>query len=309
MTNSLMIMRRKDIGNGLVKVLHGKESTTWLVESQNMDVGTMQPGIQSTNIAMAFTLRQDSGGEFVPYLEHQPVFAFLPLRTYGLKFILQGDFILPSSREEVDGDSAWNQWLLSEFPELFVNAAESFRSLHCYQSNPGKAVSLYMSFVPLIGEVLGFFSPLPRMIISKLRVSPCLPLDGMDKRWVLPCMVLRGWNDQIHILLPDDLLNRHLGVGYLHRDVSLSDPLEAALGVHTFGPRILIDLMITVCNTGDDLKNLGLNWIGSWLVALYECLSCRPTGHEYFFQVNSESDCLNDLAQIPFIPLSDGSYT
>ena len=98
-----------------------------------------------------------------------------------MKFILQGDFILPSSKEEVDGESAWNQWLLLEFPELFVNAAESFRSLHCYQSNPGKAVSLYMSFVPLIGEVLGFFSPLPRMIISKLRVSPCLPLDGMDK--------------------------------------------------------------------------------------------------------------------------------
>ena len=122
-------------------------------------------------------------------------------------------------------------------------------------------------------------------------------------------MVLRGWNDQIRILLPDDLLNRHLGVGYLHRDVSLSDPLAAALGVRTFGPRILIDLMITVCNTGDDLKNLGLNWIGSWLVALYECLSYRPIGHESFFQVNSESDCLNDLAQIPFIPLSDGSYT
>jgi hypothetical protein len=89
----------------------------------------------------------------------------------------------------------------------------------------------------------------------------------------------------------------------------LSDPLAAALGVHTFGPRILIDLMKSVCNRGDDLKNLGLNWIGSWLVALYECLSCRPTGHESCLQVNSESDYLGDIAQIPFIPLSDGSYT
>lgn len=47
-------------------------------------------------------------GEYMPCLEKQPVFAFLPLRSYGLKFILQGDFIFPFSREEVYGDSAWN---------------------------------------------------------------------------------------------------------------------------------------------------------------------------------------------------------
>ena len=56
LTNSLLIMRREVIGNGLIKVSHGKESTTWLVASWKLNVGTMQPGIQSTIIAMAFTL-------------------------------------------------------------------------------------------------------------------------------------------------------------------------------------------------------------------------------------------------------------
>ncbi|KAH9313381.1 hypothetical protein KI387_028416, partial [Taxus chinensis] len=229
LTNSLNIMRREDIGNGLVKVSHGKESTTWLMASQKLNAGILRPGVQTTEIAMAFTLSEDRSGEYVPCLEKKPVFAFLPLRGYGLKFILQGDFILPSSREEVDGDSAWNQWLLSEFPKLFVSAAVSFRDLPCYQSNPGKAVTLYMSFVPLVGEVLGFFSPLPGMILSKLRASSCLPLEGKDKKWVLPCKVIRGWSDQIRILLPDELLNNHLGLGYLHKDVHLSDPLADAL--------------------------------------------------------------------------------
>ena len=56
LTNSLMIMRREDIGNVPVKVSHGKESTTWLVVSWKLNVSTMQHGIQSTKIAMAFTL-------------------------------------------------------------------------------------------------------------------------------------------------------------------------------------------------------------------------------------------------------------
>ena len=56
LTNSLMIMRIEDIGNVLVKVSHGKESTTWLVVSWKLNVGIMQHGIQSIKIAMAFTL-------------------------------------------------------------------------------------------------------------------------------------------------------------------------------------------------------------------------------------------------------------
>eukprot|EP01018_Ginkgo_biloba_P025050 Gb_08163 [translate_table: standard] len=309
LTNSLKIMRREDIGNGLVKVSHGIESTTWLVTSQKLNAGITRLGVQTTEIALAFTLSEDPSGEYGPYLEQQPVFAFLPLRAYGLKFILQGDFILPSSREEVDGDSAWNQWLLSEFPELFVSAAESFKALPCFCSNPGKAVTLYMSFVPLVGEVLGFFSPLPRMIISRLRASQCLPLDGKDKQWVLPCMALRGWSDQIRMLLPDDLLNNHLGLGYLHRDVALSDPLATVLGVHTFGAGTLIEIMKSICKRRDAIKNLGLEWIGSWLVALYDCLNVRPTATQSSVHVKPEPDSLSALGQIPFIPLSDGSYT
>ena len=56
LTNYLMIMRREDIGNGLVKVSHGKEIITWLVVSWKLNVCTIRPGIQSTKIAMAFTL-------------------------------------------------------------------------------------------------------------------------------------------------------------------------------------------------------------------------------------------------------------
>lgn len=73
------------------------------------------------------------------------------------------------------------------------------------------------------------------------------------------------------MLLLDDLLN-HLGLGYLHRDVHLTDPLANALGVHAYGPRTLIEMLKSLCNNRDDLRDLGLNWLGSLLAALYDCL-------------------------------------
>ena len=60
-------------------------------------------------------------------LQPQQVFAFLPLRSYGFRFIVQGDFDLPSSREDVNADSAWNQWLREKIPSLFVEAAEKMK--------------------------------------------------------------------------------------------------------------------------------------------------------------------------------------
>lgn len=38
-----------------------------------------------------------------------------------------GDFDIPSSREDVDRDSPWNQWLRSEVPQLFLQAMDVFR--------------------------------------------------------------------------------------------------------------------------------------------------------------------------------------
>jgi hypothetical protein len=38
-----------------------------------------------------------------------------------------GDFDVPSSREDVDRDSSWNQWLRNEIHILFVEALDAFK--------------------------------------------------------------------------------------------------------------------------------------------------------------------------------------
>ncbi|KAH6786758.1 hypothetical protein C2S52_006310 [Perilla frutescens var. hirtella] len=305
--DSSFVMRKEDLGNGIVEVALGDQRMTSFVASKKLKADIIRSDVQTTEISVAFTLKDADGEGYIPVLNQQPVFSFLPLRTYGLKFILQGDFVLPSSREEVDGNSPWNQWLLSEFPDLFVSAEKSFCSLPCYMNSPEKAVTIFMSFVPLVGEVHGFFSRLPRMIISKLRKSNCLLLEGDEKEWVPPCKVLRNWTDQSRSLLPDSLLHEHLGLGFLNKDIVLSDSLAKALGVEDCGPTILLRFMSSLCRSEDRLKSMGFGWLTSWLSTIYVMSS------QLYMQTSSsygtESDFINNLQKTPFIPLSDGKYS
>ncbi|CAA0818650.1 Histidine kinase-- DNA gyrase B-- and HSP90-like ATPase family protein [Striga hermonthica] len=305
--HSLIVMRRKVLDDGIVEVALGNEKMTWFVVSQKLRADAIRSDVQTTEISIAFTLQENSDGGYAPILNQQPVFAFLPLRTYGLKFILQGDFVLPSSREEVDGNSPWNQWLLSEFPDLFVSAERSFCALPCYRGIPGKAITVFMSFIPLVGEVHGFFSSLPRMIISKLRMSDCLILEGDEIKWAPPCKVLRNWTEQTRDLLPDSLLREHLGLGYLNKDIVLSDSLAKALGVEEYGPKILLGVISSLCCSDNGLKSVGISWLCSWFNAVYMMSS------QFLMQttpsVVSEFDWITNLQKIPFIPLSDGKYS
>ncbi|KAL2507860.1 Histidine kinase [Forsythia ovata] len=305
--DTLIVMKKEVVGNGIVKVYVGEEKMTWFVVSQKLQADVFRPDVRTTEISIAFTLWETENGDYIPHLDQQPVFAFLPLRTYGFKFILQGDFVLPSSREEVDGNSPWNQWLMSEFPGLFVGAERSFCDLPCFRGSPGKAVSAFMNFVPLQGDVHGFFSSLPRMIISKLRASNCLILEGDENVWVPPCKVLRSWTEQDRALLPDSLLREHLGLGFLDKDIVLSDSLARALGVEDYGPKVLLQIISSLCCSKNGIKSMSLIWLSSWLNAIY-VISSHSSGKT---SLNSGAglDLLVNLRKIPFIPLSDGRYS
>ncbi|KAL3003470.1 hypothetical protein AAZX31_08G108800 [Glycine max] len=305
LNDTLTVMKKEISGDGIIKVSHGKEKIVWFVVSQKLQTNSIRFDVQTTEISMAFTLQESDNG-YIPCSDQQPVFAFLPLRTYGLKFILQGDFVLPSSREEVDGDSPWNQWLLSEYPNLFVRAQREFCELPCFRSEPGKGLSAFMSFVPLVGEVHGFFSSLPRLIISKLRMMNCLLVDGDNNEWAPPCKVLRGWTEQVRNLIPDNMLLEHLGLIYLDRNIVLSDELARALGIEEFGPNILVRVLSSLCHTKSGLISMDMSWLASCLnilsVTMFNSSGSVPINFEM-------KDVQKNLQKMPFIPLSDGTYS
>ncbi|GAX75620.1 hypothetical protein CEUSTIGMA_g3064.t1 [Chlamydomonas eustigma] len=150
-------------------------------------------------------------------LPQQQVYAFLPLRSYGLKLIVQGDFVVPSSREAVDSDSPWNQALRAELPTVFIKAllackkldqdpAPLWSSQQCEDGISGPthpihspqhqesfidaldatmpALDLWLRCLPALGEAQGFFAPLPQMLATSLRATPCIPTESGS--WVTP---------------------------------------------------------------------------------------------------------------------------
>lgn len=53
----------------------------------------------------------------------QQAFAWLPLRSYGFRFIIQADWVVPSSREAITETDPFNQSLREELPAAFANAS------------------------------------------------------------------------------------------------------------------------------------------------------------------------------------------
>jgi hypothetical protein len=93
----------------------------WLLVSKEL-VPTLERNekiIPLTRVAVAIPLAAHPADKDLPKRE---VFAFLPLRNYGLSFVVQADFIVPSSREAVDASHEWNQWLREEAHVVFVDA-------------------------------------------------------------------------------------------------------------------------------------------------------------------------------------------
>lgn len=85
---------------------------------------------------------------------------------------LQADFIVPSSREAVDCDSAWNEVLREQVPSLFLQALTSFRQLPAANaSQPMAWVNRWLQSMPLPREVPPVCSALTAISVASMASS------------------------------------------------------------------------------------------------------------------------------------------
>ncbi len=81
------VMLRQQLADSVVELRHGDQAQhvmNWLVVNQTVtpNVKRLDVEVQETEIALAFELGTEQPSQ-------QQVFAFLPLRRYGLRFIVQ----------------------------------------------------------------------------------------------------------------------------------------------------------------------------------------------------------------------------
>ncbi|KAL1747603.1 hypothetical protein HDZ31DRAFT_72121 [Schizophyllum fasciatum] len=80
-------------------------------------------GIDTSEVTLAFPI--DKNG--APVARDEYAHAFLPLRKYGFKFIIQADFLTPASREDVLEEKPWNLAILNGILAALLIAMERLK--------------------------------------------------------------------------------------------------------------------------------------------------------------------------------------
>ncbi|KAK0132689.1 hypothetical protein N1851_032434 [Merluccius polli] len=300
----VVAMTRRDRSHNVLEVEHTEGTERWLLIKHTLEPKQIKEEVESTELALAFLLGDDTvPGDIITLPQKQPVFAFLPLRSFGFRFIVQGDFDIPSSREDVDIDSPWNQWLRSEIPQLFVQALDVFNDHPEFSGMKG--LVHFLQFVPLPDEVQDFFNPVARQIIQLLKGKAFLPTLNSEREveYKLPSQVAVCQDAVIRNVIGREELDRHLSLAYLHPRLQ---PLPPVSLLTHLGVRHLRGSDVTTVTTAmaRELTQGGELHTDEGLRRLARLLVCNFRALEYGY---GETDSiLRELRELPIIPLADG---
>jgi hypothetical protein len=201
-----------------------------------MKLNDVKCDVESTTIAIAYPLNAILESSSHQSLPSQPLFAYLPLRPYGFRFILQADFEIPANRQEVLRDNMWNEWLKSEMIHLLPLAYEQFQRLpellasssldfqeHSHSLTPIQTLKYFLKLIPTRNEIDPYFNSFIDKSVQLLMGIIQLPVIREDKNgiieWVSPtrCVIVR--DSFIRQIFAQDLLLSHFNSYYLDEQI------------------------------------------------------------------------------------------
>ncbi|CAE7198124.1 NOV [Symbiodinium natans] len=272
------------------------EEDHWLLLRRQFQVpeGLSKPGLASPpSTLLELALPRDSQGGFDRSRGPQQVFAFLPVRSYGLPFALQADWAVSSSREELLAGCAWNEFLKAQIPQLMMELVAAVRA-----EPPSSALRwTYYSAIPPASTASSFFRPVLAQVQARLRGCECMLTD--EDTFCQPQQAIRCSEEARGAFdgcspLRDAL--RSQGLHLLHEKVEAFAPagLLDSLGVQRLGASTLLRLLP---------KSEAFPGLDAWrqiLVLLDQLLDAAPR--------NDTARLVEVARQLPLLPLqSDGS--
>ncbi|MCX7811237.1 MAG: DUF3883 domain-containing protein [Leptospiraceae bacterium] len=296
------IVERKE-KDGKVVITHskGKEyykliRKTLTVPRDIQEQEEKRKGVEETILILAFPLTPDGLADAT---KEQKIFAYLPTRNYGFNFIIQADFLLPSSREDIHKDKSWNNWLRDNIASVFLEAVDEFKQ-------DEKLKTTYYNYIPLANEVTDeFFSSVVNQIHNKLREYECILTESDN--WCKPQEVFRA-DKEIRELIPNDDLKEFFGKEYISSDIKANKSTLDALKVSEFEFSHLAQCL----QKTEWLKQQS----DEWFIKLYSYLNSRNLGEEQLRELKElrilrlENDELASTIEKPvFFPLDKkGDY-
>jgi hypothetical protein len=235
--------------------------------------------VPRTDVALAFrVVGQGAGTAALSVCE---MFAFLPLRTFGLRFVVQADFMLTTSREELAA-SVWNDFLCDHVPSLYVDA------FHALLESTALQDVCFFGTLPILRDIApGPILSVARNIVSHMQRVRCVRVIGEEKsggeEWSLPrsavsmaalpavdrSLVLHVWSGSgvasatsLELALLDDQWAASVGLGSQAR---------TALGVRTIAATDVLRLIVARLDVAMDGADVCVDaelwrWLASALV-------------------------------------------
>ncbi|KAF2178732.1 hypothetical protein K469DRAFT_642268 [Zopfia rhizophila CBS 207.26] len=147
-------------GSLYIVLSQGKSFSRYLVKKHVVNHHVLEekrPGCSQSEILLAFPVLTQS--------TTQSVYAFLPIRDYGFRFLLQADFLLTANREGIDNSSSWNCTLRDATVQAFLESVDHIIA--------GPLKYHWLQYIPT-EEISSFFFPVRKKIIEALSQKPVL---------------------------------------------------------------------------------------------------------------------------------------
>ncbi|CAF2878871.1 unnamed protein product [Rotaria sp. Silwood2] len=339
------IFTRIDHANG--EIIELQETTTngtvtknlWLVVKKVLQVPEhikeklreVKCDVHSTSIAIAYPLNnlQNLIQQLPPA---QPLFAYLPLRSYGFRFILQADFEIPVTRQEILHDNIWNEWLKNEMVQLIPLAYTHFQTLPDLLASLLSSIEIgsqltavqvliyFLKLIPTRNELDPYFNPFVDKTMKLLMGIIKLPVCREDTsgqlhtEWVQPSQCILVKDPFIRKILPQDLLLSHFNMYYIPEQLAseCNERTLIKLGCAPLQFSSIIRLIKGLYKHQEQehsTKTSSIEQIAQWLLCIDLILQQQQEGEQTRGGHNErvETTSITELKQLKIIPLNGHS--
>ncbi|KAI0406032.1 hypothetical protein F4802DRAFT_560462 [Xylaria palmicola] len=249
----------------------------------DLPIEAKRMGVAQSELVLAFPIN-DLPDE--PQSGVQNVYAFLPISAYGLRFLLQGDFLLTASRLHIDESSHWNRTLRDALANVFVHTVSQF--------NSGFMKYVWPFYVPVVET--GFFADSSASILQQLTENEVLESCAGQLAKPSGLIYITSWaisgEDRQPFTSSSSTRHRYLSVEY----PSWVLPSISKLGVRELShDDFLEDLKTLIADDATSFQARSQTWHNELSEALLQLISNRR--HE------------QAISELPIIPLLDGTWT
>lgn len=129
-----------------------------------------------SDLCFAFPITED----YMARIEPQSVYAYLPIRDYGFKFLVQADFLLIANRGDIDKSSRWNRALCDAMVDVLLG------DIHRFNLSPLRYTwPRYLPDNRFLGGDL--FDGFRLKLMARLVLSPVLESEDENGPFSAPC--------------------------------------------------------------------------------------------------------------------------